>query len=193
MKKLALLALLVACGGSSAQLKTARDARYSAPEATLLSEVKGVVEKNYQIVLEDPATRTIKTRPVWHRPEGPIDQAPGNNPARLNEGSINLSFIVSIPQVDGAYRVNIEPIILRKEAISSAPQPLTLDNALVPGWVHGKLEALELALHDRLKSYAASGAPAPRPAEPAPMPPAAEQDAGSAAGSAVESSPPSAP
>ena len=81
MKKLALLlALLAACGGTSSQVKTAREARYNAPEATLFNEVKAVVAKDYPIVLEDPNTLTVKTQQRWHTPEGPLDQAPGDVP-----------------------------------------------------------------------------------------------------------------
>jgi hypothetical protein len=191
MKKLVLLALLVACGGSSAQVKTAREARYNAPEATLLNEVKAVVvAKNYQIALEDPGNLLLETRKIWHTPEGLVDTAPGDNAARLNEGSINLSFVVSIPKVEGAYQVKVVPVILRKDAISSAPQSLTPENALVPGWVHGRIEALEVAIYERLKSYAATGGTAPAVAPPATeeLPPATEPappapEAGSAAGS----------
>ncbi|HEY5937032.1 MAG TPA: hypothetical protein VIU61_20420 [Kofleriaceae bacterium] len=176
MKKLALLlALLAACGGSSSQVKTAREARYTAPEATLFNEVKAVVAKDYPIVLEDPNTLTLKTQQRWHTPEGPLDQAPGDNAARLNEGSINLSFIVSLDKVEGGHRVKVEPVILRKDAISSAPEKLSPENALVPGWVHGRIDSLEIAIHDRLKAYAGTGAPAataPAPAatEPPPEP-----------------------
>ena len=199
MKKLVLIALLVACGGSSA-LKGAREARYTADEATLFNEVKAVVGKDYPIVLEDPGNLMLKTQPRWHTPEGPLDQAPGDNAARLNEGSINLSFVVTLLKVDAAYRVKVEPIILRKDAISSAPEKLSPENALVPGWVHGRIESLEIAIHDKLKAYAAgtggsaaAPAPAPAAAPPASEPPPVDDAAGSATGPAAESPPPPAP
>lgn len=197
MKKLALLlALIVGCGGGSSQVKTAREARYTAPEATLFNEVKAVVAKDYPITLEDPGNLTLKTQQRWHTPEGPLDNAPGDNAARLNEGSINLSFIVSIIKVDSAYRVRVEPVILRKDAISSAPQPLNPENALVPGWVHGRIDALEIGIHDRLKAYARTGAPAAAPAAPPaatepppaatePPPPATEPAPAAGSGSGV--------
>jgi len=204
MKKLvllALLALVVACGGSSAQIKSARDARYTASPATLFNEVKTAVTKNYQIALEDPGNLSLTTRKNWHTPEGLLDTAPGDNAARLNEGSINLSFIVTLAQAGGAYRVIVEPIILRKDAISSAPESLKRENALVPGWVHGRIDTLEIAIHDQLKAYAAGGtapAAAPPAAEPMPAaPPATEpppaEGSGSATGPAPEATPPPAP
>ena len=188
MKKLALLLALIACGGTSSQVKTAREARYTAPEATLFNEVKAVVGKDYPIVLEDPNTLTLKTQQRWHTPEGPLDTAPGDNAARLNEGSINLSFVVSINKVEGGHRVKVEPVILRKDAISSAPEKLSPENALVPGWVHGRIDSLEIAIHDRLKTYTGAGAPAaPAPAvtEPPPetVPPSAPAPEAGPAGS----------
>ena len=179
------LAVLVACGANAAQVKTARETQYTAPPATLFAEVKPVIEKDYRIVRTDPGALSYQTEPRWYTPEGLADHAEGGNIARLQENSINLSLVVTFPQVDaGQHRVTVTPIILRKPGISSKPETLDRNDPSIPGWVHGKVEALELAIHERLKSYAATAPAGPSstttaPA-PAPTPSPAPVDPGSA-------------
>ncbi|MEJ7596350.1 MAG: hypothetical protein WKG01_00455 [Kofleriaceae bacterium] len=166
-----LLAVLVACGASSAQVKNARETQYTAPPATLFAEVKPVIEKDYRIVRTDPGALSYQTEPRWYTPEGLADHAEGGNIARLQENSINLSLVVTFPQVDaGQHRVTVTPIILRKPGISSKPETLDRNDPSIPGWVGGKVEGLELAIYEHLKSYAATAPAGPSSTAPTPAP-----------------------
>jgi len=160
--KFLVLALLVSCGASSAEVKTARDAKYKGAPATLFATMKAATEATYKILGSDEATLVLKTEPRWYTPEGQADTARGGNVARLQDNSINLSFVVALVTDDDTYRVNVEPIILRHSTLTANPEKLQLGNPLVPGWVNGKVESLQLDLYGRLKGYAVTtGAPAP--------------------------------
>jgi hypothetical protein len=149
------LLLLVACGASSAELKTAREANYEAEPAKLFQEVKAVTEHNYKIAGTDENTFTLRTAPRWYTPEGQGDASQGDNPSRLQDKSINLALVVALVKADStSWQVKIEPIVLRKNELSSAPEQLQMSDPTVPGWVRGKIDSLQLEIHQRLKGYA---------------------------------------
>jgi hypothetical protein len=183
---LAVLVVVVSCGASAAEIKTAREARYKADPATLYAAAKAETERGYKIAAADDAAFMLQTEPRWYTPEGQADAARGNNIARLQENSINFSVVVRLAKVDAdSYKVIVDPVALRLRGLSSKPEPLDPKDPSAPGWVQGKLESLQLGIHERLKPYAISGAtvPAMMPATPPPAapPPAAPSPAGSAA------------
>jgi len=178
-----LVALVVSCGPSAAKLKTAREARYKAEPATLFAGIKQATQSNYKIIAADEAAFMLKTEPRWYTPEGQVDTSWGNNIARLQENSINFSVVVRLVKASAdSYTVNVEPVALRLRGLSSKPEAVDLQDPSVPGWVQGKVDSLQLTIHERLEGYAVSGAtvpavvpaappPAAGPAEPAPAPP----------------------
>lgn len=182
MRKLVgLLIGFAACAGSSAELKTAHEARYRATPAVLFAAVKSTTAASYNVLAADDGALAVKTEPKWYNPEGQADQTGGANLARLREDSINFSVVVKLVPADGgAFTVNVEPTVLRLHGLSSKPENLQMSDPLTPGWVHGKVEQLEVDLYNKLKQYAVTGgagpaaaapaAPAPAPATPAPAP-----------------------
>lgn len=184
-----LLAMVVSCGASAAEVKTAREARYKAVPATLYAAVRAATESRYTIAASDEAGLMLKTEPRWYTPEGQADTTHGDNIARLQNNSINFSVIVRLVKADpDSYTVNVEPVALRLHGLSSKPEPLDMKDPSVPGWVHGKVDSLQLAIHDRLQAYAVAGATVPAAVPPAPPPPA-----GSAAPATERAAPPPAP
>src|SRR5689334_25412319 len=88
-----LLAVVVSCGASAAELKTAREARYKADPATLYAGVKAATEGSYKIIASDEAGLMLRTEPRWYTPEGQADTTHGNNIARLQDNSVNFSVM----------------------------------------------------------------------------------------------------
>jgi hypothetical protein len=188
-----LLAVIVACGPSAAKLKTAREARYKADPATLYAAVKGVTQVDYQIASSDDSGFVLQTEPRWYTPDGQVDTTHGDNIARLQENSVNFSVVVRLVKADAdSYTVSVEPVALRLRGLSSKPEPLDLKDPSAPGWVHGKVQSLQLGLYDRLQQYAVTGATVPAMVPPAP-PPAAGSAAGSAAPESAPATPPPTP
>jgi hypothetical protein len=188
------IATIASCGPSAANIKTAQDARYKGDPATLFAGAKAATQSDYKIVSSDDGAFTLTTEGVWYTPEGQVDRSTGQNIARLQDMSINLAVVVKVVKADAdTYKVDVQPIALRKHGLVSKPETLEMSDPSVPGWVHGKLEGLELAIHDRLKAYAATGASVPAVVPSAPPPPAA--GSGSDAGSAAppEATPPAPP
>jgi hypothetical protein len=168
-----LLVVIAACAGSSAELKTAHEARYRGEPAVLLTAMRSVTAATYNVVAVDESTLAVKTEPKWYNPEGQADQTGGNNLARLREDSINFSVVVKLVPADGTFTVNVEPTVLRLHGLSSKLENMSMSDPLTPGWVHGKVESLEVALYQKLKAYLAAGgasaaAPAVAPAPPTP-------------------------
>jgi hypothetical protein len=157
MKALAslLLALACSCGASAGEVKTAQTTAYAAEPATLFTEMKAAVEGTYKVAQTDQNTLALRTETRWYTPDGQIDTKAGANPSSVQDKSINLVFVVGLVKVDArSYKVGVEPIILRKNELSSAPEQLKLDDPTVPGWVKGKTDTLQLEIYRRLKGYA---------------------------------------
>jgi hypothetical protein len=188
MRNLALsIAVLVSCGPSSATIKAAEQSRYRGEAATLFAAVKQVTESDYKTAAVDESALVIRTESRWYTPEGQVDTTTGNNVARLQDMSVNFGVVVRLVKADAdTYTVTVEPVATRKQGLSSKPEPLDMNDPTAPGWIRGKVESLQVAIYDKLKSYAAAGGasttpavvppappaapPAPPPAEPAPAP-----------------------
>jgi hypothetical protein len=56
--------------------------------------------------------------------------------------------------------VAIEPIILRIHPGNPKPDELQLGDISLPGWVQGKVDGAELAIHQGLKGHAVATVPA---------------------------------
>lgn len=150
-----MLLLFVSCGASPAEVKAARDTTYSAEPVTLFNELKAATEQTYKIAAVDETTFAIRTAGRWYTPEGQVDTKAGTNPSSVQDKSINLAVLVGIVRADSrSYKVIIEPIVLRKNGLSSAPEALKMTDPTVPGWVRGKLDSLQVEIHHRLERYA---------------------------------------
>jgi hypothetical protein len=168
MRKLVgLLVGFAACAGSSTELKTAHEAVYRATPAVLFAGIKQATAASYEITNADESALSVQTGAKWYNPEGQADQTGGTNLARLREDSINFSVVVKlVPMGDSAFVVNVDPTVLRLHGLSSAPENLKMNDPLTPGWVHGKVETLEVDVYNKLKQYAIP--PAANPATPGP-------------------------
>jgi hypothetical protein len=150
----AVLALVVACAPSAAELKTARATMYKAPPATLFATMKAVTEDSYKTAISDENALALKTEASWYTPEGQMDTMRGGNLARLQNTSINLSLLVRLVKADAdSYTVSVEPIALRL-GLGSKPERVDPSDPSVPGWVTGKVESLQVSIYQALKRYA---------------------------------------
>jgi len=188
------VAMLVSCGPTAANIKAAQDTHYKGDPATLFAGAKAATQSDYKLVSSDDAAFTLTSEGTWYTPDGQVDRAPGQNIARLQDMSINFAVVVKVVKADAdTYKVDIEPIALRKQGLVSKPDRLDMSDPSVPGWVHGKVESLQLAIYERLKAYAVTGATVPAVVPAGPTPPAAGSAAGSDTGSAAPESAPAAP
>jgi hypothetical protein len=169
----ALLAMLVSCGPSGQDIKVARETHYKGDPAALYAAMKGAIEDDYKVASSDEGAFVYKSVARWYTPDGQLDSTGGKNVASLQPDSVNLAVVVSLVKDGDAFKVNVEPIALRLRGLSSNPEPMTMSDPGTPGWVHGKVESVEVKIYEKLKPFAVPTMAAPGGAAPAAPPPAA--------------------
>ena len=154
---LCLLALL-ACGPSSRQVKVAKLTVYKLSSSSMMDLSMQVAQRTYQIGAVDEVARTFATQPQWYSSEGGRRGATneGNGDyIHAGGGDVELTLIVKIETISsGKVAVTITPRTL--QLISGSPQPRELDpeDPNLPGWVHGRVDALAVAIYEAARQYA---------------------------------------
>jgi hypothetical protein len=158
-------AVVAACGPSSTQLKQAREARYEGSRDDLFMAVVQAVEQDHEIDKLDHERGALLTKGRWHEPDGTFEDSSDVN--RMQSGSVFLGMLVRLDGAEPPYRVLVEASADQVRDGYSAPYHFKPDDPQLPGWVIGKVEDLQLKLHERLKgrlSPPPGGAPAAPPA-----------------------------
>src|SRR4051812_37110843 len=155
MRSLVLLAVIAACGPSSAEIRTAQTATYRAPSAELYQLALEAAAQDYKIGETNPQEGLFSTAAQWYSPEGGRQSNGAGDFVQLDDRSVNLHLIVEIVELDdhvAAIRVTPKTF----QHISGSPQPreLMADDPNLPGWVHGRVDSLQLAIYNRAKKYA---------------------------------------
>jgi hypothetical protein len=153
------------CGASDAEIRDAKTSGYKADFAIVYSETLAAVRDLYPNLVEDARIGVIKT--AWH----PVRIAEGNEDQQLQSNTQQMSPTSSPSAFQATtslrknYFVRFEvrvvggrPWRVRVHAQASSwkagEQPTPLHGADVPGWLEPRKEALEVAIHKRLKEYA---------------------------------------
>jgi hypothetical protein len=180
--------VLAACGASSKQVAMAKSARYRGDQIAIFGGVREVVKSKYSIQQSDETTLSVRTEPRWYSWEGVALTVRYDFVTDLKDNAINISYLVTMVPDGDAHLVRIKPNMLMFQRGSPQPQPLSENDANVPGWVHSAVDELALAIHKALEPYEVKsasgppggggppgeGAPPPPPDEPPPPPPADE-------------------
>jgi hypothetical protein len=161
-------AALVACGPSSQQIATARDARYNTDPATIFEHAQAAAQANYHKIGEaDPVKGAFITLGKWYSADGQSQSAGVGDTVLVDDGSLYVQLLVQVGRESegGPVVVIVTPVVERFRMGVAQREKLRPDDPSLPGWVHGKADALTLAIYERAKQYAA---PATTPAAPAP-------------------------
>ena len=154
------VAVIAACGPSSAEVKTAKAAHYTGNAPEMFDIIEQTVAENYKIgdarrSSENDSGFILATVPQWYSPEGGRESAGTGGFVNITDHSINLSIAVELMAADGGgYVVVVTPKTF--QALTGSPQPRELkpDDPNLPGWVQGRVDELALAIHKRLEKYA---------------------------------------
>lgn len=161
---LTIVAAAAACGPSAVQLRAARDARYQGSREEVLGKARAAVAPSYAVEAMDEAAGTIVTAPRWYEPDGgnlgtgDTDRE-GGMAVRTEAGSVSLAFRIRVAGDAPPYRVLVEPIAKQKRSNYSALYEYAVDDPALPGWVTGKVDNLQLEIHDRLERSVAVAPP----------------------------------
>lgn len=155
---LCVLALVASCGPSNRQVKVAKLAVYNRSSATMMEIAKAVTARTYKLGAVDDPNREFATAPQWYDPDGgrrgTTNEGNGDF-VSARGGDVSVSLVVRIDTIrSGKVAVTITPKVL--QFVSGSPQPRELDpeDPNVPGWVHGRVDALAVAIYEEARQYA---------------------------------------
>lgn len=149
--------LLVACGASSAEIKTAKTSTYIADAHQVLElAAAAAADEHYKIGDESGMALSFATAPKVYSSEGDLESPGAEGFVQMRAGSVMVSFIVQVVQVDpGHVAVSVTPKTFQMISGSPKPRELKPDDPYLPTFVTGRADALALAIYERAKSYAA--------------------------------------
>jgi hypothetical protein len=151
------VAAVTGCGPSNAQIQTAKAAQYKAPGQTLLDVAIQVAQQKYKIGGVDAQALTFATVPQFYTKEGGRISATNEftgDFVSASEGDVQLTLVVEIVATDPEHVVvNITPKTLQVVAGSPQPRPLLPTDPDLPPWIHGRVDALAVAIYDAAKQY----------------------------------------
>lgn len=159
---LALVAVTAACGPSAAQLRAAREARYAGSREEILRLAQAAVEPSYPVSSTDPDTGTITTMARIYEPDGSYlgtgDQdRKGGFLIATESGQVVLSFEIHVVGDESPFQVIVEPVAEQSRSNYSALYRYLPDDPAMPGWIVGKVEKLQLEVHERMTRWAPAG------------------------------------
>ena len=168
---------LVACGPSSAQIKTARSARYNTTaSAAFQAGVAALKANDYKIQQVDPVAGRAITEVKWYEVDGTsMSRDSDGRPQMTSAGGIMFAVEIAVQPDGAAFFVQVIPHVQQMKSGYSAPFDIKEGDGAMPGWVTGKIDNLYLSIYDALKKdVAAPGAAGPgaTPPSAAPVDPA---------------------
>ncbi|HEY5924888.1 MAG TPA: hypothetical protein VIV11_24575 [Kofleriaceae bacterium] len=153
----AALCALVACGPSSAEIKTAKLANYTGEPPAMFKVVVDTTAETYKIADagQNGESYALVTQPQWYNPEGGRQSSGAGDYVTIGAGSIRLELLVEmVPTESRRYMITVTPRTLQHLSGSPQPRELKPDDPNLPGWVSGRVDTLQLEIHKRLQNYA---------------------------------------
>ena len=158
MKKLLFVALLVACGPSAAELKTAKTTTYRINARDMLALAADVAQETYPIGSVNEGEHSFITAPRWYGPEGDLESPGAGGFVNLRDRSVEVAFIVQVVEYGGGdVAVTVTPKTFQKLGGSPKPRELSPDDPYLPSFVHGRADQLAIDIYNKAKPYAYAG------------------------------------
>jgi hypothetical protein len=159
------LGLLLGCGPSAKEIRTARDARYDVSQAQLVDEVRAELEASHGAVDvgEDAATGAVAIVSAgrWYGRDGMARPNKVGDVYDVYDGDIMLALGVTLVRDGERWHVQVIPVVERFRSGHSSRDQLEPGDPRIPGWVQGQVDELQVRLHARLRGFAVAAAPSP--------------------------------
>jgi hypothetical protein len=158
MRTMAILLFAVAaCAASSAEIRTAKTAVYTVNDGGELFSIaeQAAGDEHYKVGAIDDGHLTYETLPKWYSSEGDLQSAGAQDYTKIDPHSVRVSFLVTVTATDAQkYVVTVTPHTW--QYLNGSPQLRLLEpeDPNLPPWIHGRADALTLAIYDRAKGYA---------------------------------------
>jgi hypothetical protein len=146
---------LVACGPSSAQIKTARTARYhSTASATFQAAVSALASNDYKVAAADPVSGKARTVDRWYEYDGTYVAKDSQDQIVTKDKMIDLTIQVAVVADGDAFRVEVTPYAMQFRDGYSQLTELKPDDPAMSGWISGKVDNIYISIYDALKKDA---------------------------------------
>ena len=154
MKWMLVLVLVVACGPSNAEIKTAKSTQYSASPQQLFDLAIQVAQRDYKIGEVEAEDGRFATAPQFYNAEGGRQSAGAGGYVQMGGGSILLQLFVEVLESERGHVVVVTPKTFQMVSGSPKPRELAPDDPNLPGWVSGRVDALAMAIYEAAKQHA---------------------------------------
>jgi hypothetical protein len=158
------IAVVAACGPSVAEVKTAKTATYVVSGPELLALALEATAPVYKIGDIDRENLSFITQARFYSPTGDLESPGQGDFVNLQPSSLRVAFVVQVIQTD-EHHAAIQVVPKTFQVVNGSPKPRELapDDPNLPGWVHGRVDSLTIAIYQRAKQYvmAPPGQPAP--------------------------------
>lgn len=151
---LVIFAALAACGGPSAtEVKTAKTATYHADIAQVMQLAMEATKETYKIADVNEQEHAFITEARFYSPEGDLESPGAGGWVTMASGTLQVAFIVEVVPSENQGEVGVVVIPKTFQEVPGSPKPRELapDDPNVPGWVHGRVDALSMAIYERCK------------------------------------------
>lgn len=160
---LALLLVIPSCGASKAEVRAAQNSGYDTEFANVYDAALSTISKYYPyLAVEDANQGIIKTR--WH----PVRNLSAEDDPHQSDRTTNMVDPVAVTSggpVRKMYFIRVQAYVVggnpwRVRVDGQASEwdaggvPTPLYGANVPPWLRGRLNALRVQIHEKLKPYA---------------------------------------
>jgi len=160
MLRLALACLLlVACGPSAAEIRTAREAHYTVSMGEVYDAVHEAAKADYGIAAYDEMEGWVITDGKWYAPEGGVEPKSADGGQFVGDRSVHFALEIYVRGAERDWTIEILPRAMQNVQGSHQARELKPDDPAMPGWAHGKIDAMYVAIYNRLKAGQAAPAP----------------------------------
>jgi hypothetical protein len=155
------VAVIAACGASAGELKVAKTATYRVAAGTLLDLAVQAAQESYKIAQVDAGHLRIATVPRFYSSEGDLESEGAEGYVQVQDRSVRVAFVVQLTETDyHEIAVTVTPEAWQYILGSPQMRPLPADDPNLPPWVHGRADALSLAIYQHAKQYSDDAPPA---------------------------------
>jgi len=148
------VAVVAACGPSDAQIRTAKTATYATEPQRVFELAMDAARESYKIGGVDQARLVFATVPRVYNPDGGLESTGADDYLHFQDHSMRVSLLVEIVvTADHHVAVTVTPRAQELLAGSPKPRDIAPDDPALPGFVHGRVDALAYAIFERAKPY----------------------------------------
>ena len=156
MIRLICLVLVVACGPTAAEIKTAKEATYVASPDEVYKLAEAETAKSYTIAERMPDERVFATQPIWFSDKGRTSNDPEN--AQRKAGNMQVSFVVLVMAEGAGAKLLVTPKTVDYEPGKDKPRELAADDPKLPKWIRVRADKLQVAIHKRVAKAGSASA-----------------------------------